>query len=472
MSAPPSPASSRSPSPGSEQASSASTPTDWRRTHLWQIQPVRDLMLIALVVVVVWLGYQVRLVTVPLLLALLLAYLFEPLVRAVTKRGWFSRKGTAVGIIAAVVLAVLVPLTVGLGFAVVQTVGFASTLSRDIRVVLNSVDAPDDPGLRQKIKGEAWRDIRDWLVEHRQAAKPGAPAGEAQPGAGEGTKPAGEAAATAEAGHAAAATDHGEASSATLMKSIMTWTEQNASGIASTLGKRAVGGGAQAVAAVITTFLSVGAFVFSLLLTMFFFFFFSTGWGRVLAWAEKFIPEAGRYRWMRIIKRMDRAIAGFVRGRLTICAIEGVFMTGAFWFIGLPAPLLLGPLVGAMFLVPFVPALMVPVNILLLWLQSDAAGFRAEWWWIVFAPVGCHICGQILDDYILTPRIQGDNTDLEMPTILFASLAGGALAGVYGLLLAIPVAACLKILATEFLWPRVEKWVKGEVKDPLPIARE
>lgn len=192
----------------------------------------------------------------------------------------------------------------------------------------------------------------------------------------------------------------------------------------------------------------------------------------MLAWAEKFIPEAGRYRWMRIIKRMDRAIAGFVRGRLTICAIEGVFMTGAFWFIGLPAPLLLGPLVGAMFLVPFVPALMVPVNILLLWLQSDAAGFRAEWWWIVFAPVGCHICGQILDDYILTPRIQGDNTDLEMPTILFASLAGGALAGVYGLLLAIPVAACLKILATEFLWPRVEKWVKGEVKDPLPIARE
>jgi predicted PurR-regulated permease PerM len=61
---------------------------------------------------------------------------------------------------------------------------------------------------------------------------------------------------------------------------------------------------------------------------------------------------------------------------------------------------------------------------------------------------------------------------MSMPTILFASIAGGALGGVYGLLLAIPVAACLKILAKEFLWPRVEAWVKGEAADILPISRE
>jgi predicted PurR-regulated permease PerM len=248
--------------------------------------------------------------------------------------------------------------------------------------------------------------------------------------------------------------------------------EQNASSIASTVGKTAVGSGAVAVGAVIGQLMSFGVFVLTLFLTMFFFYFVSTGWGRLLARAQQFIPDAGRYRWMRVIKRMDRAIAGFVRGRLTICAIVGVYMTAAFWFIGVPVPFLLGPVVGLMFLVPFAAAVAVPVIILLLWLQSDTSGFRGEWWWILLAPIGVHIGGQILDDYILTPRIQGDNTDLEMPTILFASMAGGALAGVYGLLLAIPVAACLKILANEFLWPRIEAWVRGQVHDPLPIRRE
>ncbi|MFN7020322.1 MAG: AI-2E family transporter [Phycisphaerales bacterium] len=467
-------------------------PQDWRRLHLWQFQPVRDLMLIALLVLVVWVGYEVRLVTVPLLLALMMAYLFEPVVRAVTKRGWFSRGGAALGIIGLVLVLVLVPLALGVGFAAVQGVSFAGNLSRDIRSVLVSVEAPDDTGLRDQIRGGAWRDIRDWMVENtrKKVSEPGgAGGGRAEPekkgdaagaerrvvGAGEPEQSARDVAEgeSAEGDRIMLDVEHMDSTPQTLIRTVMAWTEQNAAGIASTLGKRAVGGGAQALAVVVSTLSSIGAFVFALCLTMFFFYFASTGWGRVLSWAEGFIPHAGKYRWMRMIKRMDRAIAGFVRGRLTIATIIGVFMTGAFWFIGAPAPLLLGPIVGVLYIVPYAAALAVPVVMLLMWLQSGATGFRAEWWWIVFAPIGCHACGQVLDDYILTPRIQGDNTDLEMPTILFASLAGGVLAGVYGLLLAIPVAACLKILANELLWPRVEKWVKGELRDPLPMgARE
>lgn len=470
-------------SPSSPQPSvpAQRSPNDWRRLHLWQIQPVRDLLTLACVFLVVWLGYQARLVTVPLLVALLLAYLFEPFVRWVTRGGRVSRKGAAMGIIAAIALAVVIPLSLGVGFAVVQGVGFAAGLSQNIRLVLASVDKPDDQHLAAQVRGESWKQIRNWLVEHKHdGGGPAAP----QDGAPGSLPPMPEAPAPVDTGHpagqgpaaaadaAAGGIDASETSPARMIKTLMTWVEQNAAGIASAVGKTAVGSGAQAVEVVLGTFASIGGLLFRLFLSMFFFFFFCTGWGRVLAWAEKFIPHSGKYRWMQIINRMDRAIAGFVRGRLTICAIEAVFMTIAFWFIGLPAPLLLGPLVGALFIVPFMPALMVPVNMLLLWLQSDAAGFRAEWYWIVFAPVVCHVCGQILDDYILTPRIQGENTDLEMPTILFSSLAGGALAGVYGLLLAIPVAACVKILAKELLWPRIEKWVRGEVVDPLPISRE
>ena len=79
--------------------------------------------------------------------------------------------------------------------------------------------------------------------------------------------------------------------------------------------------------------------------------------------------------------------------------------------------------------------------------------------------------GQVLDDYVLTPLIQGKSTNMDTPSILFASMAGGTLAGVYGLLLAIPVAACLKILLKEVFWPRFRVWAEGKAKDFLPIGK-
>jgi predicted PurR-regulated permease PerM len=61
---------------------------------------------------------------------------------------------------------------------------------------------------------------------------------------------------------------------------------------------------------------------------------------------------------------------------------------------------------------------------------------------------------------------------MDVPTILFASIAGGALAGFYGLLVAIPAAACVKILLNEVFWPRFRAWSHGEAPDLLPIRKD
>lgn len=60
--------------------------TPFHRLHIWQIQACRDVLFVAAVVGVFWLGYVLSAVTVPLLVALLLAYLFEPLI------GWMCRR--------------------------------------------------------------------------------------------------------------------------------------------------------------------------------------------------------------------------------------------------------------------------------------------------------------------------------------------------------------------------------------------
>ena len=111
------------------------------------------------------------------------------------------------------------------------------------------------------------------------------------------------------------------------------------------------------------------------------------------------------------------------------------------------------------------------MEIVLLWLENHT-GFRGATWWIIGAPIVWYNVGQLLDDYVLTPVIQGRGTDLDTPTILFASIAGGALMGFYGLLVAIPLAACLKILIREVFWPRFRAWAEGKERDFLPIDED
>jgi len=130
----------------------------------------------------------------------------------------------------------------------------------------------------------------------------------------------------------------------------------------------------------------------------------------------------------------------------------------------------LGPIVGAFAIVPFMTILAIPLAIILMALEPSGVAWQQSWAWIVGAPFGMYVVERTLDDYILTPIIQGKHTEMAIPAILFASLAGGVLAGVYGLLIAIPVAACLNILLKEVFWPRFSQWAQGRRQDFLPIS--
>jgi predicted PurR-regulated permease PerM len=427
-------------SDGSTPNRPSSSPRDLARLHIWEIQPLRDVLVIGVLLGLVYLGYVLRTVTVPLLLAMLLAYLFEPLVRRLTRSGRLSRAGVAVGIIVAALVLVVAPVTVGAGFAVVQGASYAGSIARNVSAVRNSLAEPDNVEVKQRLPPR-WLAIRD-RIERVQHAR------------------------HAEGGDRTSF----EAQAAELIDRAVRWADTNAAGVARAVGREAIGTGAAAAGVAISAAAGVGGLVMLGVLTAFFFFFLSTGWGRVLAFWESLIPERRKSAAFGIMTKMDRVIAGFVRGRLTICAIMAVYMTIAYWLIGVPAPLVLGPIVGLLMLAPFVHAVGIPVAMLLMWLEPVAplGEWQTAWWWVVFAPIGVYMVAQLLDDWVLTPAIQGKNVDMDAPTILFASLAGGILAGLYGVLIAIPVAACLKIVLNELVWPRVAAWARGESADPLP----
>ncbi|MEO0631828.1 MAG: AI-2E family transporter, partial [Planctomycetota bacterium] len=231
------------------------------------------------------------------------------------------------------------------------------------------------------------------------------------------------------------------------------FVENNASAISS----RVVRTGAGAFDSFIGLVTSLGLFVFTIFLTCFFFFFICTSYGKVLKFGESLIPENKRTLTLHLLKRFDGAVSGFIRGRITIAFIQAIVFSIGYWIIGVPAPLLLGAGVAVLSIVPYAALVGIPISIVLLQLE-DHTGFRGEIWWVLGAPTAIYFIGQALDDYVWTPLIQGKSTGMDTPTILFATLAGGALLGIYGLLLAIPLAACIKILLEEIFWPRFKQW--------------
>jgi predicted PurR-regulated permease PerM len=248
--------------------------------------------------------------------------------------------------------------------------------------------------------------------------------------------------------------------------------EQNLQGIGRLLARYLVGTGAGALDMGARALMTIGYLFFATFLVLFFFFFFSTGYERVTTSFTNLIPTWKRQRTLNLLSQMDAVIAGFVRGRLIIMGILMVMFTVGFWLIGVPGALIIGPIAGILGVVPYLGLISIPTAMLLMWLQPVGYfEFQQMWWWILLAPVVTYFAIQLFEDYVLTPAIQGKTTQMDVPSILFAVLAGGILAGFYGILLAIPAAACIKIMLRETFWPRFEAWAEGRVKDFLPISK-
>ena len=149
----------------------------------------------------------------------------------------------------------------------------------------------------------------------------------------------------------------------------------------------------------------------------------------------------------------------------------GTILAIGWMIVGVPYAILLGIGVGVLCAVPFLGLVGIPLSVGLLFLNQIGLpeAERMAWWGILVWPVLVFAIVQALDGWLLTPLIAGKATNLDPVTIFVAVLAGGSVLGAYGMLLAIPVAACIKILIQEILLPKIHAWTRGEADDPLPF---
>jgi predicted PurR-regulated permease PerM len=165
-------------------------------------------------------------------------------------------------------------------------------------------------------------------------------------------------------------------------------------------------------------------------------------WDRMVEKVDGWIPRDHLQEVRQIATDIDRAVAGFVRGQGTVCLILGVFYAIGLTVVGLNFGLLIGLFVGLISFIPYVGSLIG----LVLSLGVALVQFWPEWQWVVAVAV-IFFTGQFFEGNILQPKLVGKSVGLHPVWLMFALFAFGALFGFVGLLVAVPAAAAVGVLA-------------------------
>lgn len=179
----------------------------------------------------------------------------------------------------------------------------------------------------------------------------------------------------------------------------------------------------------------------NLVLVPFLTFYFLRDWDKLVHRVAALVPRDHIDTVTRLARESSDVLGAFMRGQFLVMVAQGAFYAVFMTVVGLRLGLLIGMIAG---LISFVPYLGATVGLLLgvvaAFLQPDGGLTLA------LLVVAVFTAGQLLESYVLTPRIVGDRIGLHPVAIIFAIMAGGQLFGFLGMLVALPVAAVANVL--------------------------
>lgn len=165
-------------------------------------------------------------------------------------------------------------------------------------------------------------------------------------------------------------------------------------------------------------------------------------WDRMVARIDALLPRDHAPTIRALASDIDRTLAAFVRGQGVVCLILGTFYAIALAAVGLQFGIVIGAIAGFLTFIPYVGALVGGT----LAIGMALFQFWGEWIWVA-AVYAIFQGGQMVEGNILTPKLVGDSVGLHPVWLLFALSVFGAVFGFLGLLVAVPVAAALGVIA-------------------------
>jgi predicted PurR-regulated permease PerM len=142
------------------------------------------------------------------------------------------------------------------------------------------------------------------------------------------------------------------------------------------------------------------------------------------------------------MKDIDQALGNYIRGQFLVCLIVGILAYIGYWIIGMPYPLLLASVVAVFNIIPYLGPFFGAAPAILM-------AFMVSWKMVLFVVIVNTIC-QILEGNVISPQVVGRTLHMHPLLIIFALLVGGEIAGVIGLILAVPLFAVMKVILQHF----------------------
>lgn len=169
-------------------------------------------------------------------------------------------------------------------------------------------------------------------------------------------------------------------------------------------------------------------------------------WEKVLAAIDGTLPLDHADTIRKLTRESNAAIAGYLRGQALVGLALGSFYGIGLTLVGLQFGMVIGLIAGAISFIPFVGTFVGAVMAL----GMALAQFPPDWVGVVKV-AAVFVVGQMIEGNFLSPKLVGDRVGLHPVWIMFALLAGGSLFGFTGVLIAVPVAAVLGVVARHFI---------------------
>jgi predicted PurR-regulated permease PerM len=179
---------------------------------------------------------------------------------------------------------------------------------------------------------------------------------------------------------------------------------------------------------------------------------------RLRDWTGRLLYRDARERYLDVVDRVVRTTSRSMLGNLAISVICGAVYGLTAAVLGLPYPLALAVIAGILDLIPSVGATIAGIVIAIVALSVSLEAL------IAFAIV--IFVYQLIENYVLQPTIVGRAAEVSGFTVLASVLAFGALFGLIGAVIAVPIAAGLQIVTEELTAPRRARIAAAEPQQP------
>jgi predicted PurR-regulated permease PerM len=455
-------------------------PTPWQRKTMWAaLTALFVVMLITIACSVVWIAANVigfvQPILIPVAIAVILAYLLDPLITKITARGLGRTKAVlALFTIAVLSLGVLIawlaPIVSMQAASVGRELPQYTLKARDhlVDLIFRYDHTFGNPSAKREKNSSPTSGFVNWLL-----ASP-TPAGSPKPSPT--ISPASAAAAAVVAANPSvspAARETISSASTTFTSAdrqrIQDWVQKQWPSLERQLPylsekiwallKQSIGG-----------FLGVTGFLLSLVMVpIYLFFLLKESPAIERSWRE-YLPLRNsplKDEVAAALSQINNYVIAYFRGQLLVCLIDGMLIGTALFCVGLNFAPLIGLLVVVLTMIPY-------VGIILCWVPAVLIA-AAQWgdWTHPLIVTGVFLIVQNLEAIFVAPRIVGNSVGLHPMTVIVSIFIWGLLiGGLLGPILAVPLTATAKVLLARYVWGRRLREKVADAVEEVPVVKE